>query len=65
LVTADLINGQASCIWTNIPYGKHNLTAEDAGDSNYENSIGNITGYDVKKKMQDVLTITGVPKSIV
>lgn len=64
LATVALVNGVASYTWSNVPYGTHNLTAEYAGDTNYEDVTGNITGYDVQKRTQSTLNITGVPANI-
>lgn len=65
LGTTPIDNGEASYNWQNIPYGRHNLTAEYAGDNNYENTSGSISHYDIQKKTQDALFITGVPQAIV
>lgn len=65
LDTVFLVNGEASYTWNNVSYGTYNLTAEYSGDSNYENAAESINGYDVQKRTQDALTITGAPTSIV
>lgn len=61
LETVSLVNGEATYTWNNVPFGTHNLTAEYTGDGNYVNAAGSILNYDVEKKTQDALTITGIP----
>lgn len=65
LGTGTLVNGEAVFVWQNVPFGTHALTAEYAGDNNYESASDSISGYDIQKKTQAPLSITGVPAALV
>ncbi|MCP1103774.1 Ig-like domain-containing protein, partial [Aequitasia blattaphilus] len=65
LGTVPLSNGKASYLWKDVPYGQHKLSVEYTGDTNYEEKKGNFLNYEVGKKNQSPLTITGVPKKLV
>lgn len=61
LGTGTLVNGEAVFVWQNVPFGTHALTAEYAGNNNYESASDSVSGYDIQKKTQDPLAITGIP----
>lgn len=65
LDTVSLAAGTAFFTWQNVPFGTHTLTAEYAGDNNYESASDSVSGYDIQKKTQAPLVVTGVPAILV
>lgn len=65
LGTANLSDGVVTFTWHNVPAGTHSLSAEYAGDANYEGVTGTIGSFNVSKRTQTALAITGLPSTIV
>lgn len=64
LGTVSLSNGTAVYEWNNVPLGTYTITAEYTGDRNYTAASGSIEGYNISKKAQAPLNISGVPQTV-
>ncbi|WP_099204133.1 Ig-like domain repeat protein [Scatolibacter rhodanostii] len=64
LGTISLVEGKASFPWQNVPFGRHNLTANYVGDSNYKIVSDTLLRYNVQKRPQAELNIIGSPETI-